>query len=408
MIRSFRQALLAVLLSPLLCNFAFSTDLQTQSAIIPDTYFGLHIHHLDRPVPTPWPSMPVPAWRLWDADVTWPDLEPNKGQWQFERLDRYVSLAQQHGTGILLTLGGSPTWASAQPHLASNYFPGFTAQPADIEDWRTYVRTVAFRYKGRIQAYEIWNEPNLNDFWSGNMDQMLMLTRVASQVIRGIDPKALIVSPSATAEYGIPWLAEFLKKGGGQYVDVIGFHFYVDPHTKPPEDMVPVIQKVEQTMADNNLHNLPLWNTEAGWLAPARFDSEQAAAYLSRAYILAWAAGVQRFYWYAWDNQTVAIVTYKESEKTVTPAGEAYKVMQQWLVGAQMAGCSESTDHSWTCQLTRSGKREWIVWNSQGTRKFEVPASWRVGSVTPLLRSPSSFSGSSVEIGPAPALLEAH
>jgi hypothetical protein len=404
-----RQLLSAILIATLLAPTAFASELQTPSAIIPATYFGLHIHHLDRPTPTPWPSMPVPTWRLWDADVNWPDIEPNRGQWQFERLDRYVALAQQHATSILLTLGGSPTWASARPRLASNYQPGFTAEPSNMDDWRRFVKTVVSRYNGRIEAYEIWNEPNLKDFWSGTMDQMLALTKEASQIIHSVDPHAVVVSPSATADYGIPWLAEFLKKGGGQLVDVIGFHFYVNPHTKLPEDMVPLIQSARHIMSENNLANMPLWNTETGWLVPARFDSEDVAGgILARAYILAWAAGVQRFYWYAWDNRSLAIVSYKEDSHTVTRAGLAYKVIQQWFVGARMDGCTESADSNWTCQLNRSGKQEWIVWNSQRNMKFDVPEAWHVKSATPLLQDRRPLTGSSIEIGPVPMLLTAH
>jgi hypothetical protein len=384
----------------------FAADLQTPSVVIPGSYFGLHIHHLASPVPTPWPNMPVPQWRLWDANVTWPDLEPSKGLWRFETLDAYVSLAQQHGTGILLPLGGSPRWASARPTEPTDYYPGFTAEPANIEDWRTFVQTVASRYKGRIQAYEIWNEPNLRQFWTGTTDQMLTLTKEASQIIHSVDPNAIVVSPAAAADYGVPWLAEFLKKGGGQYVDVIGFHFYVNPHTLLPEDMLPIIQRVRQVASENGLGNKPLWNTETGWLEPAKFDSDElAAGFLARAYILSWAAGVQRFYWYAWDNRSLAIVTYKVDDRTITPAGHAYDVMERWLVGAQMAGCAESADHSWTCQLNRSGKKEWILWNSQVSRKFDVPAAWHVVSVTPLLHDRRSMNGASVEIGPTPTLL---
>jgi hypothetical protein len=395
MARFCNQLLFALLIPALLFDSAFATELRTPTATIPGTYFGLHIHHLDRPNPTPWPNMPVPAWRLWDADVTWPDLEPNKGQWQFERLDRYVSLAQQHHTSILLPLGMSPLWASARPQV--------TAEPKNVDDWRTFVRTVATRYKGRIQAYEIWNEPNLRDFWTGTTDQMLMLTKEASQIIRSVDPQAIVVSPSATADIGIPWLAEFLKKGGGQFVDVIGYHFYV---SKGPEELVPFIQWVQQVISENGSADKPIWNTESGWLAPARFDSEEvAAAYLARAYILGWAAGLQRFYWYAWDNRSMAIVTYKEVDHAVTPAGYAYNIMEDWLVGARMEGCAESVDHNWTCQLNRSGKKEWIVWNPQGNHKFDVPGAWHVENVTPLLHDRRSLDGTSIDIGPAPKLL---
>lgn len=388
-----------VLVVSLLCNSAFAADLQTPTATIPDTYFGFHIHHLDDPTATPWPTMPVPAWRLWDAAVDWQSLEPNKGQWQFERLDHYVALAKQHDTNILLPFGRGPRWALARPQE-------YGSEPRNLDDWRTYVRTVVTRYKGRIQAYEIWNEPNLKDFWTGTTDQMLTLTKEASQIIHSVDPHAIVVSPSATADFGLPWLAEFLKKGGGQYVDVIGYHFYVNPQTKLPEDMVPLIQSVRRTISENNLGNIPLWNTESNWLTPARFDSDEiAAGFLARAFILAWAAGVQRFYWYAWDNQYVAIITYKEASRTITPAGRAYKVMEQWLIGTRMDGCTENAEHSWTCQLNRAGKKEWIVWNSQGNHKFDVPGAWHVRSVTPLLKDRSSLNGASIDIGPAPALL---
>ena len=408
MLRSCRHLLLVILIPGLLLSSVLVTDVPTPTATIPASYFGLHIHHLAYPVPTPWPNMPVPQWRLWDASVNWPNLEPNKGQWQFETLDSFVSLAQQHGTGLLLPLGGSPQWASARPNVPSNYSPGFAAEPANLEDWRAYVRMVVTRYKGRIQAYEIWNEPNLRDFWTGTTDQMLTLTKEASQIVHTLDPNALVVSPSATAEYGIPWLAEFLHKGGGQYVDVIGYHFYLKPQ-QMPEELLPFVQQVRQVLSENNLGNKPLWNTESGWLKAAPFPSEElAGGFLARAYILAWAAGVQRFYWYAWDNGGMGIVTYNEAEHTMTPAGYAYKDIQSWLVGSRMDGCAESGEHIWICQLSRSGKKEWLVWNPRGNRKFDIPAAWHVRSVKLLLHDRRPLIESSIDIGPVPTLLSAH
>jgi Glycosyl hydrolases family 39 len=281
-----------------------------------------------------------------------------------------------------------------------------TSEPRNLEDWRDYVRTVVTRYKGRIQAYEIWNEPNLPDFWTGNTDQMVALTKEASAIIHSVDPQAIVVSPSSTAEYGIPWLLEFIRKGGAKYVDVVGYHFYVSPNTKQPEDMVPMIQRVRDVLSDSGLGNKPLWNTETGWLPPARFDSEDVAAgFVARAFILGWAAGVQRFYWYAWDNRSLAIVTYNEAERRLTPAGNTYKLIQQWLVGAKMDSCVESADHIWTCELSRAGKKQWIVWNPQGTRKFDVPGAWHVKNAMPLLHEQSSLTGPTIEIGPIPTLL---
>ena len=369
----------------------------------PASLFGMHFHHVGGV--TPWPSISIPEWRLWDAHTAWPDLEPKKGQWRFQTLDAYLTLAAQHHTDVLLPLGLSPRWASARPTERSTYQPGFAAEPRNIEDWREYVATVVAHCKGRVRGYEIWNEPNSKSFWTGSVSQMVALTQAASAIIRRIDPQAIIVSPSATTSSGVDWLSQFLQMGGGQYVDVIGYHFYVAP--QPPEAMIPLIQKVKQVMAENGVGNKPLWNTECAWPSPRPFPSEDlAAGYLARAYILNWAAGVQRLYWYAWDNHVFDVTqTTRQDNQTLTPAGRAYGIIQKWLVGARMEACSEGADHTWTCRLTRNGTTEWIVWNADGTAPFSIPRSWNAGSVTPLLEQSRAVAGSNLQVGPVPELL---
>jgi hypothetical protein len=390
-------AILLLFAAPMNCQ------LRAPTVVIPPTYFGLHIHNAA--TKTPWPNVSVPAWRLWDSHVSWNDLEPSKGQWRFETLDRYVALAEQHNAQILLTFGYTPKWASARPEEKSASQPGFAAEPRNLEDWQMFVRTVTQRYKGRIQAYELWNEPSLKQFWSGNTDQMLVLTREASQIIRSVDPRAIVVSPSATGSGGTKWLSEFLSKGGGQYVDVIGYHFYVTPNS--PETMVPLIQMVQQIMADHGAAGKPLWNTESGWSGPKPFPSDDlGAAYLARAYILNWAAGVQRFYWYAWDNHGwVSLQTTEVDNQTLKPAGRAYNVVQKWLTGAMMKACSEDSNHTWTCQVSHDGNDQWILWNLDRTISFTVPPSWRAAEVFTLLDEVHPLQNSTIDIGEAPVLI---
>jgi hypothetical protein len=363
----------------------------------------MHIHRIA--AGTPWPSVPVADWRLWDAHTAWPDIEPRKGMWRFDNLDKYLSAAESNHAEVLVVLGLSPHWASARPDERSVYGPGLASEPNDVQDWRDYVTAVVKHCGSRVKTYEIWNEPNLKPFWSGNTDQLVMLTREASQIIRSVNPQAIIVSPSATASYGTKWLAEFLSKGGGQYVDVIGYHVYVNPD--PPEAMVPIIQQIRQIMAANGAGSKPLWDTEAGWARPKPFPSEElAAAYLARTYILNWAAGVQRLYWYAWDNHAwVTLQTVEDDNQTLRPAGQAYGVIQKWLVGARMNSCNEDANHTWKCELDRNGSLQWIVWNPDQTASFAVPPSWRVSYVTALLGQPQRISDSAVQVGPVPSML---
>ena len=369
---------------------------------IPATFFALHIHHAA--TTTTWPEVPFAEWRLWDAYVAWPNLEPQRGHWHFEMLDRYVSLAEEHHVTLLLPLGLSPTWASARPTEKSTYQPGNAAEPRDIQDWRNYVKTVANRYKGRIHEYEIWNEPNLKGFWTGDVTDMVRLTREAAEIIRETDSHATVVSPSATTENGLGWLSEFLHQGGGQWVDVIGYHFYVMP--QPPEAAVSLIQKVHQVMQENGVAEKPLWNTETGWALPKPFPSPDLAAdYVVRTYVLNWAGGVQRLYWYAWDNHNWVTIQQTETDsKTLTLAGRAYQTASEWLVGATLIGCEQDQNHTWVCKLDRDGASEWLVWNTDHNPTFAVPADWHARYSTSLQGETKALSKSSFVIGEAPVL----
>lgn len=379
------------------------TSLSPPDAVIPASLFGIHIHRSI--TTTPWPAVPIAEWRLWDAYATWPNLEPRKGVWRFENVDKYIALAEQHGVGLIMPLALSPTWASARPAEKSAYQPGNAAEPANLDDWREYVRTVTTRYKGHVHYYEIWNEPNLKAFCTANVDQILTLTREASQIVHQVDPTAKVVSPSATSSAGLPWLSEFLSKGGGQYVDIIGFHLYVNP--QPPEAMLPLIQQIRQIMDANGASAKPLWNTETNWFSPKPFPSrELAAGYVARSYILNWAAGVQRLYWFAWDNRFVQILTTEDDNATPTPAGRAYGTTYKWLVGARMDAFTQDASQAFVCRLNRKGALSWIVWNPVGIMNFDVPRSWHATSETPLLADTQSLSGTTVPIGPVPILLQ--
>lgn len=378
--------------------------------VVPATLFGMHIHHIG--TYTLWPAVPFGTWRLWDAYVSWPDLEPNKGQWYFDKLDSYVQLAQSHNVEILLPLGLSPTWASARPTEPSAYKPGFAAEPANIEDWKNYVRTVATRYKGRIHYYEIWNEPNESNFYSGTVDQMVSLAREAYTILKEIDPEVTVISPSAVpggvVDLGTPWLEEYLMKGGAAYADIIGFHFYVTPNQ--PESMLPFISKVKVLMAKYGVSSKQLWNTETGWATPKTFSSEaEADGYVARSYILNWAAGVNRFYWYAWDDRDWLTLYMTEADfKTLTTSATAYAQVQEWLIGTRMVACGQNEQGTWIANVIRDDNYSgWIVWNQTQSLNLEIPQNWNVKRMKDLRGNTTDLTGvSQVAIGMAPILIE--
>lgn len=381
---------------------------------IPRDYFGMHIHNAD--TSTPWPSARFGSWRLWDAHVSWPQLQPERDQWDFGRLDKYVAMAKLTGVEVLLPLGLSPKWASARPLEASAYGPGNAAEPARLDDWREYVRKVALRYKGRIRQYELWNEPNLNNFYTGSVDSMLALGREAYAILKQVDPNNRLAAP-ATTEGGkhLNWLDGYLAQGGGQYMDVLSHHFYVPRES--PEAMLEVMRDIRAILARYGLSEKPIWNTEAGWWidtpnASTSFTSwkklkpHEATAYVSRALLLGWALGMQRFYWYSWEHSNMGL--FDERRLEINEAGKAYIQVQSWMEGAVMTGC-EATGKRWTCTL-KHGQSETarVIWMEEGQlSNWLIPPEWQAREYVRLDGSRQPLSGQSVyvDVGSAPILL---
>ncbi len=374
---------------------------------VPSSYFDMNIlfHPLNH---VPWPAAPLGGWRT--SHTSWADLEPEPGQWRFDLLDKYVGWSQEHRVPILMPLAYTPPWASSTPNASTDVEPGnppgLSGAPRDMNDWRVFVRTVATRYKGRIRNWEIWNEPNRPQSWTGSVEQMVVMAREAYTILKQIDPGCTVVSPAPTGVYGLKFFDAYLAAGGARYADVIGYHFYVGEH-EPPESMVALIGRVKTIVAKYGLAAKPLWNTEAGWLGPDLLPSDTAAAWLAQAYLFNWAAGVSRFYWFAWENHhDTRIELVGKDNATLTPAGRAFVTIQTWMTGAVVTGCAGAANGIWTCAMTRSGPIAHVLWSVKGDTPFSIPDAWRAQEIDSLDGSKSSLQGKSIQIGLQPVLVQ--
>ena len=406
----FCQVTLLLLLSQGGCEegSCLSRVLYGPSKPIPPQFFGLHIHQAGRA--TPWPPFPVHAWRLWDAEVTWNFIQPQAGQWNFELLDQYVDLAARHHSEILLTFGYTPRWAASRPdEVSSSKMLGVASHPSDLRAWSEYVRTIATRYKGKIHVYEIWNEANLPGYYSGTVSQMATLSKAAYKILKEVDRENIVVSPAAQGGgANVRWLDHFLSQGGDRYCDVIGYHFYVTP--KPPEVMLKTIGEVKQSMERHGVVK-PIWNTESGWSMDKTFlNDDERMGYVARAFILAWAAGIERFYWYAYDNYTwTSLPLTLPDRQTPNAAGIAYATLQSWLINSRLKSCAADGGYFWTCILSKAdGSTAWIMWASGADGVRSLPDGCCNNMEVQYLDGRSEMRGrsKSVFLGSAPILIE--
>jgi hypothetical protein len=131
---------------------------------------------------------------------------------------------------------------------------------------------------------------------------------------------------------------------------------------------------------------------------------ETASAYIVRAYILNWAAGVERYYYYAWDNDFMGLV---EKDGTLKPPAQAYAQTYRWLVGARMDSCTRNEAGTWIVHLTLKGDHPAVIaWNPDTAIKLTPPADWHVTGVQTLTGETRGLvPGEAVEINSTPVLL---
>ncbi|MGL4232148.1 MAG: PA14 domain-containing protein [Casimicrobium sp.] len=344
--------------------------------------------------------------RLWDAGVTWAKLEPEKGRFDFTMLDRFVSEAQSRGQEVILTLGQSPTWASARPTTLTYLGLGASAEPANLADWRDYVTAVASRYKGRIQYYEVWNEPNDTTFFSGTVNDAIALTREAKSALTAADPNAKLIS---APPYVVGWLDQFLAGGGGQYVDIIGYHVYADE----PEQMARGLADIRLVLEERGVWGVkPLWNTE-GAVGDRNTSEDVGVGFIARAYLINFIYGAERYAWYNWGGPrecaSFCTPTVTDNIPEANRVGRAFGAIQEWLVGKTMKRFEVNAAGVYQLELQQAnGQSAWIVWQPRASASFAIPAAWRAQSKRELEGGASSLNGAtSVQVGATPIMIEA-
>jgi hypothetical protein len=295
--------------------------------------------------------------------VNWSSIEQAPQTFNWYDLDAMIALAQKRGVDLLFTLGRTPRWASANPDARSPTGPGQCAPPAKIQYWEEFLRAVATHAAGKIKFWETWNEPQNPEFYCGDISTMVELQRTAYSIIKSIDPHAMILTPSPVNQAGPRWMSRFLDGGGGNYADIASFHGYLDPNSEA-ESIIEIIAKFKAVFAAHRQDNKPIWDTEAGWGLNSQLpNQDHQAAFLAKFYLLHWSAGIERFYWYAYDNSEWG--TLWDDRNGLRKAGQAYGQVYDWLRGATMTAPCALVQSVWKCAFAHeNGSQSLVVWTS--------------------------------------------
>ncbi|MGW4058122.1 hypothetical protein ACWEGE_07575 [Amycolatopsis sp. NPDC004747] len=182
----------------------------------------------------------------------WSQLEPEPGRFAWDAVD--AMLAQLTDSDELwVTVYTTSTWATRHPN------PTLPASPAlDPARYRRFLRALVTRCRGRVRFWQCDNEPCVEFLWNGSPEDYLGHLEVFAQVVREVDPRALVVlggvPPDALdvagEEVDDEAVACFktIVSGGGACFDVFDVHPYGDPYLVPA-----VVAAAHRVLAEHGL-----------------------------------------------------------------------------------------------------------------------------------------------------------
>ncbi len=213
--------------------------------------------------------------------LNWGAVEPAKGRFKWDTVDRFVGTLASHGIRTVPSVWGNPSWlpgSSSTPPIG-----GAQAQ----QRWRNFLQALVARYRSGgtywttyyhkrfgadakplpITTWQIWNEPNLKKYFAPypSPGQYARLLQISYPAIKGMDRQARIIAAGMPG-FGDVAAWTFLSKlyavpGIKAYFDAVALHPYGANLTKVKME----IQRVRSVMKNRDDAATPLWVDEIAW-----------------------------------------------------------------------------------------------------------------------------------------------
>lgn len=212
----------------------------------------------------------------------WELIESRQGEYDFAITDRYMENMAAQGMRVLPVLFNAPPWHTAPGEDLEKAIWGRPTSGRPLGRFgaaliRRYGPSGtfwqgmpdSFRRNSAIRSWQIWNEPNLRQYWSNrpNAKQYVRVLKGAYREMKEADPNAEIVTagiPQSTLYRAVPikkYTNRMYKAGAKKWFDTFGLNAYAK-NAKDCEEKVDLIRRV---MNENGDRKAKIWITEIGW-----------------------------------------------------------------------------------------------------------------------------------------------
>jgi hypothetical protein len=289
--------------------------------------------------------------------------------------------------------------------------------------WRNrfsrFLALIAKRYHGKIQGYEIWNEP------SAHVDakKYVEFHSMCYRALKKGSGEVLVGGPSVMGK-SPDWLKETLDAGLGKSLDAITIHGHMrqTPEQGVPQYIVRVMGPQFELLKKHGVGNLPIWDTESGYQifeeglplgAPRWYykTAREQAMFSVRQHLMMLAGGFDMKSHFIMNSMAMQACSpfRQDALRGARPLAVAYAVMTSELRKAradQMYLDLESRIYAYRF-AAEDGER-WVIWTpgAPTTLHFPPPLPERV--ITMYGREgliKSADDGWNLEVGPEPRYL---
>jgi len=220
----------------------------------------------------------------------WSIIEPRRGRFRFALTDRFVLAAARHGIAVLPILFNAPQWANDHRRSARSNVVDPPRVPTAMA---AFARAVVGRYgptgslwrqypnvtKVPIRDWQVWNEPNLPQYWGNKPDAAAYekLLTVVSDAIHASDRGARVLSAGLSeSTLCVPfgtYVRALYAAGARRSFDVFALH----PYSSSAHGVLAAVEGTRALMRRYGDAHKPLWITEMGWASagppsPFTFD----------------------------------------------------------------------------------------------------------------------------------------
>ena len=273
------------------------------------------------------------------VDVNWDAIETSKGVYNttyIANLDALANESAKRGIKPLFLVLRTPAWA--------NGGAGSLCPPTNDQDYANFLKFLVGRYAGRVNDFEVWNEPDGSWAWcSPDAVRYTALLKSAYTAAKSVNPNVNILNGALTSFYStsISFLSTMYANGARNYFDTLSAHAYGDPPQHGNLTPEQVFSKwgaaILPVMRANGDGAKRVWITEHGYNTSTAGVSEAVQAnYLPRAFAAARTVpNVDNLFYFEWINsgggldltvpgQNYGIITVAGAFK---PAYSAFQLM---------------------------------------------------------------------------------